>query len=563
MNKTSNYSLKLPEKSEQYNIEYFNDNNKVIDEQLKINSDDIDTINEQLLEEIEDRKSTNNTLQSNIDAKLNKNQNPSNRGKVMEVSNDGELKPSGLYHKTYITLAELGLTGDATVDDVLSKLQFGETFIASVTQFSNYQTLFPYNSSNDRYSNIVIQQGTSLATAYVKWFRKDGSREALANLNSNNKVVGWKEIIVENSSTDPYSCTGYTVLTGTEDLFTLTPGHYASAKVDKAYNYPVTDSSNVLAHIYVIGSLNEPANNKGYRIILYFDNKSRMYRINEWWGSFSNGWEQIISGDLDTTITKGSTNLPTSNAVYQAIKSDYDKFVYICNTSATDSSKTITVPNIVNGETANDYNIATGTKLTVCFKNGNGVAKPYLKVTSEGKTFVRAIVCNDFGTTKQLNSRFGSLTSGAYIWSENLILDLYYNGTNWVVIGDPIVSEIKENHSFTDFPTQTGQRHIKVYLSGYKEVKDMYLYKPSEAGTGYYNKYYSDWDLEFNDDVKINMQFQAITTKNAGSSPVIIQKKANDDFGFSVSCIYLGELSSGVRIEKVESAIFYATITGY
>ena len=95
--------------------------------------------------------------------------------------------------KAYTLLAELGLTSAATVDNVLSKLQPGETFTAGVTQFTNYQTLFPYDSSNDQYSRVFIQQGTSQATAYVKWFRKDGSREALANLDSNNKVAGWNE----------------------------------------------------------------------------------------------------------------------------------------------------------------------------------------------------------------------------------------------------------------------------------------------------------------------------------------------------------------------------------
>ena len=95
--------------------------------------------------------------------------------------------------QTYTELVQLGLTADATVDDVLSKLRPGETFTAGVTQFTNYQTLFPYDSSNDQYSRVFIQQGTSLATAYIKWFRKDGSREALADLDSNNKVRGWNE----------------------------------------------------------------------------------------------------------------------------------------------------------------------------------------------------------------------------------------------------------------------------------------------------------------------------------------------------------------------------------
>ena len=118
-----------------------------------------------------------------------------------------------------------------------------------------------------------------------------------------NRDSGWKRVIVEKSRTDPYSCEGYTALTGTEDLFTLPCGHYVSDKVNTTYNYPITDTSNVTAHIYVLGCLNDPANNKGYRIILYFDNKNRMYRINEWWGSFSNGWKEIATKEyVDSKI---------------------------------------------------------------------------------------------------------------------------------------------------------------------------------------------------------------------------------------------------------------------
>lgn len=130
--------------------------------------------------------------------------------KMSDIWLNDVTSPNGLYYgrqssgkfdkwvgvstqRTYTELVQLGLTADATVDDVLSKLQAGETFISGVSQFTNYQTLFPYKSSNDQYSRVFIQQGTSLATAYIKWFRKDGSREALANLDGNNKIRGWNE----------------------------------------------------------------------------------------------------------------------------------------------------------------------------------------------------------------------------------------------------------------------------------------------------------------------------------------------------------------------------------
>lgn len=207
--------------------------------------------------------------------------------------------------RTYTTLAELGLTADATFQNVISALPKGGSALLGVKEFTNYQTIFPYEDGNDQFARIHIVKGVADGSSmYARWFRKDGVKEAIAIFNINdNKFVGWQKIIVENSKTDPYSCTGYKALTGTEDLFTLPCGHYVSANINTTYNYPITDSSNVTAHIYVLGCLNEPANNKGYRIILYFDNKGRMYRINEWWGSFSNGWKEIATKEyVDSKI---------------------------------------------------------------------------------------------------------------------------------------------------------------------------------------------------------------------------------------------------------------------
>jgi hypothetical protein len=216
---------------------------------------------------------------------------------------------------TYTLLSDMGLTSDATFQDVVDALPTGGSALLGVKDFTNYQTIFPYEEGNDQFARVHIVKGVANGSSvYARWFRKDGVKEAIAIFNINdNKFNGWQKIITENSKTDPYSCTGYTVLTGTEDLFTLPCGHYATTKADTAYNYPITDSSNVTAHIYVLGCLNNPANNKGYRIILYFDNKDRMYRINEWWGNFSNGWQKIQTENVKVitadTITKYGTEI--------------------------------------------------------------------------------------------------------------------------------------------------------------------------------------------------------------------------------------------------------------
>ena len=300
--------------------------------------------------------------------------------------------------KAYTSLAELGLTSAATVDDVYGALKDGETAILATSEFTNQLTMFPNFCTNDQYAILQVEKKNG-NRAFIEWRQKEGNAYAIAGLNSNNqftnwgnivrfkkdgyaddsiiaigdtvssdgviqtlanlgftgdvmtwdtgvyrvshvegltnlptditstapgfrlehydikkwggnhnpnkdtwalrhsmlyaengnvysrytesgatagvytKDTGWQKIISEKSKSDPYSCAGYTVLTGTEDLFTLAPGHYATTKADMTYNYPITDSSSLTAHIYVLGCLNDPTNNKGYRIILYFDNK--------------------------------------------------------------------------------------------------------------------------------------------------------------------------------------------------------------------------------------------------------------------------------------------------
>lgn len=95
--------------------------------------------------------------------------------------------------RTITTLAELGLTSSATVDDVHDKLVVGQMAILQVRAFDNYQTLFPYADSNDQYARIEIQKGKSTTHSRIFWWRKDGSKFAVGNINSNNKLAGWNE----------------------------------------------------------------------------------------------------------------------------------------------------------------------------------------------------------------------------------------------------------------------------------------------------------------------------------------------------------------------------------
>lgn len=197
--------------------------------------------------------------------------------------------------KSYVALSELGLDTTATINDIIGAMKDGSMF-AYKTDVFDYAT--EYN--NIQYGTVTIhKQSASRVQALMT--DKDTGNLYVGRLDSNNKVIGWRKILTEMS--DPYACTSYTVLNGTEDLFTLPCGHYVSANINTTYNYPITDSSNATAHIYVLGHLNDLANNKGYRVIFYFDNKGRMYNINEWWGSFSNGWKEIATKEyVDSKI---------------------------------------------------------------------------------------------------------------------------------------------------------------------------------------------------------------------------------------------------------------------
>ena len=100
--------------------------------------------------------------------------------------------------RTITTLAELGLTSSATVDDVHDKLAVGQMAILQVRAFDNYQTLFPYADSNDQYARIEIQKGKSTTHSRIFWWRKDGSKFAVGNTNSNNKLAGWNEYTLKS-----------------------------------------------------------------------------------------------------------------------------------------------------------------------------------------------------------------------------------------------------------------------------------------------------------------------------------------------------------------------------
>ena len=93
----------------------------------------------------------------------------------------------------FTSLSQLGLTADATVEDVVNALKNGESFLAPVNTFTNYETIFPNKVPNDQWNKIHIIKGTSLASSHIRCFSPSGTSEYLANINNTN-IVSWNDV---------------------------------------------------------------------------------------------------------------------------------------------------------------------------------------------------------------------------------------------------------------------------------------------------------------------------------------------------------------------------------
>ena len=122
---------------------------------------------------------------------------------LQEKLDNGTLGGDAGGVKTFTSLPELGLTADATVQDVVDALPEGGSILIGVKEFTNYKTIFPYEEGDDEFARVHIVKGVAGGSCmYARWFRKDGAKEAIANFNINdNKINGWQKIQTGNTKT--------------------------------------------------------------------------------------------------------------------------------------------------------------------------------------------------------------------------------------------------------------------------------------------------------------------------------------------------------------------------
>ena len=153
----------------------------------------------------------------------------------------------------------------------------------------------------------------------------------------------------------------------------------------------------------------------------------------------------LLKGDCTVNITE-STTAPTNITEYPVSYGLFGNLtgnvngsaeigmVHTCSTPMETKEKTVSIPG---------FTLTQGACIRVVFTDGNSVARPTLNVNNTGAKEI----CGPHGETLDAiitpsdipsgldNVRGSSICS----WDWNTVLDLYYDGTYWDVIGDPIV----------------------------------------------------------------------------------------------------------------------------
>ena len=138
--------------------------------------------------------------------------------------------------KVYTTLAELGLTADATVENVIKKLPIGGKALISTHEFTNYQTLFPYSAEADQFASLKVEKGYDNAGSrtIVAWVRKDASRIVYGGLDSTNTVKWWNEVSINgvNAKTLVTNAQNFKL-----DITKKNANYYGFFKLEYLYGY--------------------------------------------------------------------------------------------------------------------------------------------------------------------------------------------------------------------------------------------------------------------------------------------------------------------------------------
>ena len=253
-----------------------------------------------------------------------------------EVGTGGAVDPSG-YATTYTSLAELGLTADATIDDVINALKDGETALINTNEFTNYLTMFPNQCANDQYAVIKVERKNG-NICFIEWRQKEGNAYAIGGLDGSNKFTNWNNVTrfkKDGFADDSIVCIGDTVsadgvmqtldsLGFSKDILTWDTGVYRVSDVSELTNLPsgvinAEPAFRLEHHNIKKWTSNHNPNTKTWaqrHSVIYCDNcevYQRFYESGNTAGTYirDTGWQKIVTqkdlDDLFQSVSNGKS----------------------------------------------------------------------------------------------------------------------------------------------------------------------------------------------------------------------------------------------------------------
>lgn len=165
---------------------------------------------------------------------------------------------------------------------------------------------------------------------------------------------------------------------------------------------------------------------------------AKEYRLNnssftsEQWAAIQSGITAEKLAQLETTIVPpvdmvqlGNMNPITSNAV--AIKVNGG----LCTTSKATATKIVSIDNFV---------LKAGVIVTVMFTNGNSADNPTLNVNRTGAKPIKVVKAGEkIVPVTHTGTWRWNITTSVEMWQPYTILEFMYDGTDWVIVGNPTV----------------------------------------------------------------------------------------------------------------------------
>lgn len=155
-----------------------------------------------------------------------------------------------------------------------------------------------------------------------------------------------------------------------------------------------------------------------------------------WWKTRTIDNPTTFNRNITAPVIQATTNF-TGNLTGNATNA-YSGMVHTCSTASGTKNKTVSVPG---------FTLTQGACIRVKFLFGNDVTFPTLDVNDTG---AHQIV-GSRGSLNELVESNSDVTTrsglGVASWDTGTVLDLYYDGHSWEVIGDPIVKRFYDGTS--------------------------------------------------------------------------------------------------------------------